>query len=106
MAIQVSSQAFAEEVEKSDKPVVADFYADWCGPCKMITPIMEEILQERSDLKIVKINVDEAQDLAQRFGVMSIPTISLFKDGKVIANWVGLRPKPVLLKEIDEALAK
>jgi thioredoxin len=106
MAIQVTSQNFSEEVEKAAGAVLLDFYADWCGPCKMLTPILDEIAQERSDIKIVKINVDEAQDLAQRYSVMSIPTIVLFKDGEVKGNWIGLRPKPVLLKEVDEILSK
>ncbi len=106
MTMQVTSQNFTEEVEKADGAVLLDFYADWCGPCKMLTPILDEIAQERPDIKIVKINVDEAQDLAQRFSVMSIPTIVLYKNGEKKGSWMGLRPKPVLLKEVDEILSK
>jgi len=106
MAIQVTSQNFAQEVEQASQAVLIDFYADWCAPCRMLAPILKEISQERSDIKVVKINVDEAQDLAQRFNIMSIPTLLLLKSGQIMANWVGLKPKPALLKEIDEALAR
>ncbi|MBN1596371.1 thioredoxin [candidate division FCPU426 bacterium] len=105
MADVVNSQTFSQEVEQAPQAVLIDFYADWCGPCKMIAPILEEIAKERGDIKVVKVNVDEAQDLAQRFNVMSIPMLVLYKNGKMIASWIGLRPKPLLLKEVDAALA-
>ena len=76
--------------------VLVDFYADWCGPCKMIAPVLEQIAGERADLKIVKLNVDEESQVAQKFGVMSIPTLILFKDGTQIAQTLGFKPKDQL----------
>jgi thioredoxin 1 len=81
--------------------VLVDFYADWCGPCKMIAPVLEQIAGERADLKIVKLNVDEESQVAQKFGVMSIPTLILFKDGTQIAQTLGFKPKDQLLSWIE-----
>lgn len=81
--------------------VLVDFFATWCGPCKMIGPVLEQISNERADLKIVKVDVDQNQDLAMRYGVMSIPTLILFKDGKPVAQQLGFMPKELLLKWID-----
>lgn len=104
MPEQINKDSFDQEVKNADKPVVIDFYAPWCGPCKMVAPILEEIAKERSDIKIVKIDVDEEPDLARSHNVMSVPTLVLYQGGEVIKTWVGLRPKPVLLQEIEAAL--
>ena len=83
-AINVNKNNFNQEVLNSDKPVLMDFGAPWCGPCRMVVPLVEEIAEERSDIKVVKINVDEEQELAMQFGVMSIPTLVVMKNGKVV----------------------
>ncbi|MDD7218036.1 MAG: thioredoxin, partial [Oscillospiraceae bacterium] len=82
-AINVNKNNFSQEVMDSDKPVLMDFWAPWCGPCRMVVPLVEEIARERSDIKVVKINVDEEQELAMQFGVMSIPTLVVMKNGKI-----------------------
>src|SRR5699024_11723294 len=82
-AISVNKNNFNQEVLNSDKPVLMDFWAPWCGPCRMVVPLVEEIAKERSDIKVVKINVDEEQELAMQFGVMSIPTLVVMKNGKI-----------------------
>lgn len=83
-AISVNKNNFNQEVLNSDKPVLMDFWAPWCGPCRMVVPLVEEIAKERSDIKVVKINVDEEQELAMQFGVMSIPTLVVMKNGKIV----------------------
>ena len=91
--IKISKENFDSEVLNSDKSVLLDFYADWCGPCSMVAPIVAEIADERSDIKVGKINVDEQPELAAQFGVMSIPMLAVVKDGKLINQAVGYRPK-------------
>ncbi len=95
--INITKNNFQEEVLNSDKPVLLDFWASWCGPCRMVSPIVDEIADERSDIKVGKINVDEEPDLAGQFRVMSIPTLIVIKDGKVTNQAVGARPKEQIL---------
>ena len=93
----MNKENFQEEVVQSDKPVLVDFWASWCGPCRMVSPIVDEIAQERPDVKVVKVNVDQEQELALQFGVMIIPTLVVMKDGKVVNQAVGVRPKEQIL---------
>lgn len=95
--IPITKNNFQEEVLNSEKPVLLDFWASWCGPCRMVAPVLEEIAAERSDIKVGKINVDEQPELAAQFGVMSIPTLVVMKNGKVINQAVGARPKAQIL---------
>lgn len=96
-AISVNKNNFNQEVLNSDKPVLMDFWAPWCGPCRMVVPLVEEIAKERSDIKVVKINVDEEQELAMQFGVMSIPTLVVMKNGKIVNQVTGARAKAQIL---------
>ena len=93
----MNKENFQEEVIHSEKPVLVDFWASWCGPCRMVSPIVDEIAQERPDIKVVKVNVDQEQELALQYGVMSIPTLVVMKDGKVVNQAVGVRPKDQIL---------
>ena len=104
--LELTGQNFEEEVLKSDQPVLVDFWAEWCGPCKIMIPIMEELAKdnEGKPVKIAKLNVDENQTISQQFGVMSIPTFILFKGGKVVNQSMGAQAKEDLQKVIDENL--
>ena len=96
-AINVNEKNFREEVVNSDRPVLIDFFAPWCGPCRMVVPIVEQIAEEREDIKVVKINIDEEPGLASQFRVMSIPTLVVFKNGVVVNQAVGARSKDAIL---------
>ena len=94
MAQATTEATFASEVLASEKPVIVDFWADWCGPCRLVEPILEEIAEERAEeVRLVKVNVDEEPELAERYGVISIPAIVLFRDGEPAAAAIGARPK-------------
>lgn len=95
--VNITKSNFEQEVVRSDKPVLLDFFAGWCGPCRMVAPIVEEIATERADVKVGKIDVDAQQELAAAFGVMSIPTLVVIKDGKVVNQALGARPKGQIL---------
>lgn len=96
-AININTNNFQSEVMDSEKPVLLDFWASWCGPCRMVVPIIEEIGEERSDIVVGKVNVEERQDLARQFRVMSIPTLVVIKDGKVVKRSVGAKSKDEIL---------
>ena len=95
--LHLTKETFANEVLHTSLPVLIDFWAPWCGPCRMLAPTIRQIADERTDVTVCKLNVDEAQDIAARYGVMSIPTVVLFRDGKEAARSVGLLPKDRLL---------
>ena len=95
--VKLTGENFEQEVMQADQPVLVDFYADWCGPCKMMGPVVEEIAGEEAGVKVCKINIDEEMGLAQRFGVMSIPTFIAFKNGEVAGKQIGAVPKNALL---------
>jgi len=95
--MNITKNSFQEEVMNSSAPVLLDFWAPWCGPCRMVGPILEEIAAERSDVKVCKINVDEEMELAAKFGVVSIPTLVVIKNGEVTAKSVGAKPKTQIL---------
>ena len=95
--ITITKENFAQEVLQSEKPVLLDFWASWCGPCRMLSPIVDEVAEERGDVTVGKVNVDEQPELAGEFGVMSIPTLLVFEQGKLVRQAVGARPKASVL---------
>ena len=101
--IKVTNDNFETAVLQTSKPVLIDFYATWCGPCRMVSPLVDEIAEENSDYQICKVDVDEAPELAQKFGVMSIPTLVVLKQGKVITQNVGALPKNAILDLLEQA---
>ncbi|OAI54905.1 thioredoxin [Gaiella sp. SCGC AG-212-M14] len=107
MTTAVTEQSFDEEVLQSDKPVLVDFWAEWCGPCHAVAPVLDRIVEDRNgDIKLVKVNIDEQPALSQRFGVQSIPTMILFKDGEPAAAAIGAQPKSALEKALGLADAE
>ena len=104
MANPITTHEFDTEVLKSETPVIVDFWAEWCGPCRAVSPILDQIADERSDqLRVVKVNIDEEPELAQRYGILSIPTIVLFKGGEPAAAAIGAQPKRMLEQSLGLA---
>lgn len=99
--MQINTSNFSNEVLRADQPVLLDFWASWCGPCRMIGPIVDEIAAERSDIKVGKINVDEQPELARQFGIMSIPTLVVMKNGRIVNQAVGARSKSAILSLLE-----
>jgi len=105
MSIKVGEQNFQEEVLNSDIPVLVDFWAEWCMPCKMVSPIIDEISEEyEGKIKVCKLNIDEAGSIASEYKVMSIPTLAIFKNGDVVSRLVGALPKDALIEKIEEVI--
>lgn len=102
---EVTDTSFQAEVVESAEPVLVDFWAPWCGPCRLVSPVLEQIDADRSDLRVVKLNVDENQQTAATFGVMSIPTMILFKNGQPVHQIVGAQPRPRIESQLDQVLA-
>jgi len=99
--ITLTKENFAAEVLNSDKPAIVDFWATWCGPCKMLAPVLAEIAEERADIKVGKVNIDEEPELATEFRIASIPTVMLFKDGKSVQTEIGYRSKDQLMEAFN-----
>lgn len=99
--LTITKENFQQEVMNSEVPVLIDFWAPWCGPCRMVSPVVDEIADELTDKKVGKINVDEQPELAQAFNVMSIPTLVVVKEGKVVDSSVGAKPKAAILKMLE-----
>jgi thioredoxin 1 len=101
----VTDATFEVDVLKNSKPVIVDYWAEWCGPCRQVSPVLEEIASEHSEIDVVKLNVDENPAVTQRYGIMNIPTLSVFKGGEVVKEIVGAKPKSALLRELADFLA-
>ena len=99
--VTITTENFAQEVLHSDKPVLLDFWASWCGPCRMLSPIVDEVAEERTDVKVGKVNVDEQPELAQAFGIASIPTLLVIRDGRTVNRAVGVRSKEEILQMLN-----
>lgn len=102
--ITITKENFENEVKNSNKPMLLDFWADWCGPCRMIAPTVHEIADEAVNFKVGKVNVDEQPELARAFGIMNIPTLVVVKDGKVVNKASGVRPKDAILSMVNQAI--
>lgn len=100
-ALIISQDNFEKEVLQSNRPVLLDFWAEWCGPCRMVSPIVEEIADEHPEIKVGKVNVDEQQELAAKFGVMSIPSLFVLKNGEIVNQAIGARPKQQILDMLE-----
>jgi thioredoxin 1 len=101
MSVLKVNKSNFEEIKNSEKPVLLDFYADWCGPCRMLSPVVDEIAEERDDIVVGEVNVDDEDELASQFGVFSIPTLVVLKNGRVVSQASGARPKAQVLAMID-----
>ena len=101
-ALNINNENFQKEVMESEKPVLLDFWAPWCGPCRMVSPVIDEVAGELAGVKVGKINVDEQPELAGKFGVMSIPTLVVMKNGKVVDSSVGVKPKAHIIKMLEK----
>ena len=95
--IELTSENFENEVLRSDKTVLVDFWASWCGPCRMLSPVVDEIAEENPDIKVGKVNVDDEEALAVRYGIMSIPTLIVFRGGEIVGQMLGVQPKQTIL---------
>ena len=105
MSTTVTEQSFEQEVLQSETPVLVDFWAEWCGPCHAVSPVLDKIVEEHDDLVLVKVNIDEEQELASRYGVMSIPTMILFRDGEPSAAVIGAQPKSAIERALGIGVA-